>query len=473
MYRIKRQITFKPFLLKEITRVVSVFVFLFIQYNSFAQQDLTLYNMEAVPQRIYDNPAFRPTDSTIFIGLPLISSQYFNFSNSGFKYSDLMVQDGDSVKPNVSNMISKLTKENYISIDYHTDIISFGFPIQKNYFSFNITEKVDIRLGYSQDFLNFIWKGNGDPSIIGQTVNLAPSLDAIHYREYGAGWSRKITDKLTVGGKLKYLYGEENISTNNTNASIYTDPNDYSLTAQSNINVNTSGIDNDEFKFNSAHDVVDYLLKKPNNGAAIDLGATYKFNDKITFSASLTDLGFITWNDAVTSYESNDPNATFTYQGINLNQFLNNNSVNLGNTFQNTLDSAKNIFKIDSLHHRYTTMVAAQIYLGANYKLIAGGNAGILLYGQVFDNTINPAVALSYNQKVGRWFTASVSYSIYDRSYDNIGVGLALNGGPVQWYIATDNVLAPLAPQDAKIFHLNFGINISWAHKKKVKAAQY
>jgi hypothetical protein len=460
----------KPFPLKKLSSLTAILILLLSQHVASAQQDLTLYNMKSVPQSMYTNPSFRPSDSTIFIGLPMLSSEYFNFSNNGFKYSDLIQHDGDSLMANVANMLGKLAKVNYITLSYHTDLLSFGFPVKKNFFSFNISENVDIRFGYTSDFLNFLWKGNGDPSTIGQPVNLAPSFNAMHYREYGLGWSRHINNKLTVGVKLKYLYGEEDVNTENTNASITTDPNDFALTAQANINVNTAGVIN---SFGNNFNVMDYAFKKKNTGAAIDLGGTYKLNDKLSFSASVVDLGFITWKTETTNYQSNDPNATFTYNGIDLNQFINNNSVQINTVLQNTLDSAKNIFKVNTLNHSYTTMLTAQTYLSANYQLLPKTTVGALFYAQIVNNYFNPAGSLSLSQQVGRWFTASINYSAYDRSYNNIGFGLALGSSPVQFYVTHDNILGLFMPQNAKVVMLHFGMNIILLHRKPVpKKAQ-
>src|ERR1035437_10652335 len=91
-----------------------ILISLFTQNTLFAQQDLTLYNMEMVPQRMYDNPAFKPTYSRVNIGLPVISSEYFNLSNSGFKYSDLIRHrsSDDSLHIDAAHMLGKLAKNN-------------------------------------------------------------------------------------------------------------------------------------------------------------------------------------------------------------------------------------------------------------------------------------------------------------------------------------------------------------------------
>ncbi len=442
------------------------FIFVLVTFPSedslFAQQDLTLYNMDVVPQRMYDNPAFKPSYSTVNIGLPLISSQYFNFSNTGFKYSDLIKHGSDdSLHLNVPNMLKKLAKNNYLSVAYRTDLLSFGFQVKKkNYFSFNATEKIDVRFRYPKDFMNLLWNGNG--AMMGQDVNLNFTINATHYREYGFGFSREINDKLTIGVKLKYLYGMENVSTNLSNITLNTDPNYFALTAKSNVSVNTSGIDSNEFK---NINVINYLFKKQNNGAGIDLGGVYKLNKKFTFSASITDLGFIHWQSSTTNLQSANSQGTFVYQGIDAAQFIGNPTLSVQDAMNTLKDSVVKALKIDTVHHSYTTMITSKIYLGANYNVTEKSNAGFLFYSEIFDKSIHPGISFSFNQKVGRWLCASASYSIFNRNYENVGLGLALNGGPVQFYVVSDNLLAAFYPQNAQNIHVHFGINLTFGRK--------
>jgi len=445
---------------------------LFTQSVLFAQQDLTLYNMEVVPQRMYENPAFMPTYSRVNIGLPIISSEYFNFRNSGFKFSDLVKHGtSDSTAIDVPNMLGKLAKNNYITASYRTDLLSFGFRVKKNYFSFNATEKVDFRFRYTKDFMDLLWKGNG--ALMDKDLNLDFGVNMTHYREYGFGFAREINDKLTIGGKLKYLYGMENINTQKSDITLNTDSKYFATTAASNLVVNTSGIDSNEFKNFS---VGNYAFKKKNSGVGIDLGGVYKLNKKISFSASVVDLGFIRWKDATTNYQSRDSKGSFYYQGIDAAQFIANPSLSIDSALKKLTDSLSKALKIDTVHHSYTTMLSTQIFLGANYAVTEKSNAGFLFYSQVFDKAIHPGIALSYNQRLGRWLCASASYSIYNRSYNNVGLGLALNGGPLQLYVVSDNVLAAflakigdkayeVVPENAKNVHIHFGINLTFGRK--------
>ncbi len=439
--------------MKKTILFLSLLISIYTIDTTSAQQDLTMYNMEMIPQRMYANPALIPL-SRINIGLPVFSSLYFNFSNSGFKYSDLIKHRGDSLYLDYDNMLSKLSKNNYFSTAIQPDLLSFGFRIGKNYISFNATEKINFQFRYPKNFMEFVWKGNG--GLLGEEVKFNFGVNFIHYREYGLGFAREINDKLTVGAKFKYLYGMENVWTEKADVSLTTDPNDFSLTAKSNIIINTAGVDSSS---TSDINVKDYLLKKKNKGMGIDLGGVYKLTNKITLSASVIDLGFIKWKDGVSNYVSNDPNGQFTYQGLDLNQVFNSDSTN--NPTSVITDSLSKIFKINTVHNEYKTKLSTKIYLGANYNFAEKSNAGLLIYSQIFDKSIHPGLALSFNQRVGRWFNVSASYSIYNRSYNNVGLGIAISGGPVQYYIVSDNVLGSFFPQNTKNLHLHFGFNIT------------
>ncbi|MGB3946352.1 MAG: DUF5723 family protein [Bacteroidia bacterium] len=439
--------------------IIAVVVTFFIK-NTKGQQNLTLYNMEMVPQRMYANPALVHSNN-VYIGLPVISSQYINISNSGFKYSDLIRHNGDSLYVDFDNMLGKLSTNNYISMAFQPDLLSFGFRIKKNYFSFNATEKINVRFRYPKNFMEFIWKGNG--AMLGEQVNFNFGINAIHYREYGLGYAREINEKLTVGGKLKYLYGMENVWTEESDVSLTTDPNSFAITAKSNIKINVSGIDSV-----ASGPIADYLFKKKNKGLGIDLGGVYKLNEKLSFSASIIDLGFIRWKDQVSNYQSSNTNASYTYEGVSINQLLNDTS---DSKFSALLDSVVNTFKLDTLNNAYTTRLSTQVYMGSNYKLTQKINVGALLYGQVFDKSIHPGLALSYNQRIGNWFGFSLSYSMYNRSYNNAGLGLCFGNGPTQFYIVSDNLLGAIFPQNTKNIHFNWGFNITFGKgsKKKIK----
>jgi outer membrane protein OmpA-like peptidoglycan-associated protein len=446
------------------TKYLVLFAFLLSNVVLFAQQNLTLYNMEVIPQRIHTNPAFFPNYSKINIDvLPLYPVTYLNLSNSGFKYNDLIRRRADdSLYVDFNNMVSKLSKNNYLTTALQIDILSFGFRVKQNYFSFNATEKVNVRFRYPKGFMEFLSKGNGN--LLGEDVNFNFGLDATHYREYGLGYARKLMDeRLTVGARFKYLYGMENISTAKSDISLTTDPNDFSLTAKSDIKINMSGLDSSSFN-TIGNNIPAYLFQRKNTGFAIDLGGQYKITEKISVNASVVDLGFIKWKDnSNMTLQSKNPEGSFTFSGVDLNDLISKDTTK--DPLTELTDSLTKTFGLDTVRGTYTTRLASQIYAGGNYYFTPKTNVGLLLYGQVFDKQIHPGVALSFNQRLGRWFNYSVNYSIYNRSYTNVGLGMALNLGFIQWFLITDNILAPILPQITKNVHIHTGV--SWTFGRK------
>lgn len=434
----------------------TVAVLLLALQSSFAQQDLTLYNMEMIPQRMYQNPALKPY-AKVNIGLPIISSEYFNFANSGFKYTHLIRRrPDDSLYVDMNNMISKLGKKNYILASVQPDLLSFGFVLKKkNYVSFNITEKVNFLFKYPKSFIEFLWKGNGE--MLDQEVPLNFRVNFSHYREHGIGFSREWNDKLRLGAKLKYLYGMSNVWTKKADFDLTTESTGYAVTTHANLQLMTSGMDtSSEFSGNT------YLRGKKNRGLGLDLGGVYQFKDKISFSGSIVDLGFIRWKSYVNNLESRNSEGEFIFQGLPVDQLIGNDTLTIDDLIADLADSASDALAIDTTHRAYSTWLPTKIYLSGNYEVTSKSNAGVLFYTQIYDRSIHPGLALSYNQRVGRWFSASVSWSAYNRSFTNVGLGLSMNAGPVQFYFVSDNILAPMFPESTKNAHLHFGLNLTF-----------
>jgi outer membrane protein OmpA-like peptidoglycan-associated protein len=175
------------------------------------------------------------------------------------------------------------------------------------------------------------------------------------------------------------------------------------------------------------------------------------------------------WEEYINNLESRNGSGEFTFQGLPLDELIGNDTLTIGDLLSDLADSAADAMKIDTTYRSYTTWLPTKIYLSANYKVTSKSNAGALFYMQVYDHSIHPALALSYNQRVGRWFSASVSWSAYNRSATNIGLGFSINTGPVQFYVASDNILAPLIPDKSKNAHIHFGTNLTFGRPKRDK----
>jgi outer membrane protein OmpA-like peptidoglycan-associated protein len=372
-------------------------------------------------------------------------------------------------------------------------LISFGFKQKKNYWSFSIIEKLDYRMMYPKDLLSFAVLGNAAPENIGRTLNLGIKNDFNAYAEIGLGFNRVIKeDKLIVGGKLKYLSGQANLYTKRAKATIETNKDSLDITVSSDVAMYASTPTDSKGNFDAKT-----LTSFKNNGVGIDLGAQYNLTPKIKLSASVIDLGFIRWNQNNQSAISDNPNTKATFKGVDISKyFLASNkpdSSTVSASINYTLDSLSKQFniKVDSNAKAYTAPLFTKMYIGGNYQLNSWSNVSGLFYGQFYAKTIRPAFTLGYNVAAKHWLRFSVTYSMLNRSFANVGAGLSINLMGLQWYIVSDNVLgtivydkysssnttvdvngvsstktsAFLAPSIAKTLNLRFGFNIAVGRK--------
>ncbi len=450
--------------------------------SAIAQQNLTLYNMYNVQQRQYANPALRPA-ARINIGfIPGLTSNYFNVANTGFTLNHLIKKANDtSAILDINNFESKLARKNILSATADIDIFSFGFKQKKNYWSGSLLVKQDVRLMYPKGIFTLLIKGNAASDVIDQQLNLGLKVDNNTYTELGIGFNREFTDKLVIGAKLKYLMGIANVYTKRANVSFTTETDTLYLRAQSDIAVYSSGanlIGTNNFNVNN------YLFK--NNGVGLDLGVNYKFTEKLSASASIIDLGFIRWNNINSSIVSANRDAELIFKGVDIKQFLNsavsNNSTQATNQANQQLDSLRNLFKIDTILGNapaYISPLFTKLYVAGNYDINKWSAASALFYGQIYARTIQPAATIAYHLKARRWLHWQINYSYLNRSFLNVGTGLSLNLGPLQWHIMSDNILGPSIltryrtnntttiplPSYLKTVNLRFGFNLAIGRK--------
>ena len=456
----------------------------FLSFNLFAQQNLTMYNLSCLQQtQAHLNPALTPSAKINIAIAPLfppfpVPSLYLNLSNSGFKISDLVTLDTKGKTYfDFDNMLTKLSKNNYFSSSMHIDLVTFGFKLKKNYFSLNLSNKVDFRLRYPKDFMNLLINGNGADGIIGVEQKFNFGIDMMHYTDLSIGYNRELIDKkLTLGIKIKYLMGQENIATKKSDVSLTTGTQNFDLTAKSDIEIYTSGVDSNYVELKN-FSPSSYLFNTKNSGFGIDLGANYLINKKWSISASLLDFGFIKWKENTNNYVSKNPGAEVSFSGVNLKDFIG-DGTSVETAIKHTLDSIAKQFEISHTQGSYNTNLSSKIYLSGKYNLNEKNFASLVLYGQFYDSKIHPAVSLAFTTAVGRWLNASVNYSILNNSYSNIGFGLVLNPGWFQWYIISDNVLGMMVldkyngtpvPAYTKNLNLRVGFNLTIGKKAKDK----
>ena len=432
---------------------------LLVSIAAKAQQDLTLFNFNDIPQSSYSNPA-NQFNGKFFIGLPAISSSYYSISNSGFAYSDFIKKDGDSLRLDFNSMIAELEETNFLSFNTKIDLLSFGFKLgEKTQLLFNITENVNLRFSYTKDIATFIHKGNGSLAFQDNRANFnGTCFSANYYREYGVGISHQFGNRMRMGARFKYLYGIANLDSRRSDLKLTTDPNTYALTANADVLINTSG------SLDSLGDQSGFISGNDNHGFGIDLGMNYELTKKLSINASVIDLGYIDWGSNVTNY--NIDKGQYYFDGIEIDAFSPQDDTTGTSAFDRVADSLESAFNVKETNEGYTTPLVGRFYVGANYKLGEKAVIGGLIQSEFFKGSIRPSFTASANYKLTKWIGLAASYSMINRSFNNLGVGININPGPVQIYVVSDNVMSSFQPQHARHAQVRAGINLIFGSEK-------
>ena len=471
-----------------------------------AQQDFILYHMPSIPQITQVDPASFP-DSKLDIGLPIISSVYGSAFNTGFSLGDLFYQNANGIMmPDVDNAIAAMKPNNFLILNASTDLLFFGFKKGNNFYSFNVTEKLDFTFNYPKDLIIMAMEGNGN-NLLGERASFdGLGFDFTHWREYAVHWVHDVDHKFSYGARLKYLYGMENFTTDVSYMGITTDQNTHALTFDMNFDFRTAGLPlvliDDSIPCVGAIDMNDtamvqasgldgnflsnYIFGRNNNGLGIDLGFNYHLNDKLLLEFSVLDLGFITWNDYTANSQLDAWD--YTYDGIDnpITVFGQGTSVEF---LKNILEDSIEASLYDNYQYStpsYSTSLRTKIYASMEYIVDHNNFVSLSLYSSFVRKRWRRGLGIAYNYHLGNFLSATASYSIYNRSYSNVGLGVSLNLGPVELYCLTDNILAwgMLNPSDnlagssqainvdtrkVKNGQIHFGMNLTFGRDKKEK----
>ncbi len=443
----------------------------------------TSYFLSNLPQRYRLNPAYQP-EYKVFVGLPGLSGISLNYLNSSFTAEDMLHKKNDSVYMDINRFYKSLHKRNFLYFNNENSILSVGVKAKQWYGTLDITQRNDFLFRYNKDLFTFLKYGNLEHSSLdfgklGMNVN--------SYLEVALGLSRQMDEKLTVGARLKFLMGVANLHMTDSDLDIVTEE-DGTMRLHSRQNIRIAApvrirnersglpfevnqpIEWDDIDFNTNGLNVSDILNARNPGFAIDLGGEYKFDDRLKFFASLTDLGFIRWGNKDFNYNFYQ-DADFVWDGADISHSVNDklgDHISVDSAFQKITNDLKDNFRLKSKGNSYMTMLSPKLYLGATYQLNRMFDVGGLFRASLVNGMFLPSLTASVNGRFIRNVSASVSYSITRGSYVNVGAGITAKLGPLQLYVQTDNLLA-CNYTNTQSANGRFGINFLFGHKDHKK----
>lgn len=451
--------------------------------TSMAQNELLLHGFKDIPQSSLLNPAIQPACNGYFTP---ISFQY-NIKHTGFTYNDVFKwREDDSLVITEDEMIKALDKFNYLNTGFNLQTMSFGFRANQNYFTFSYQPKVDVTFSYPKDLIILAIKNNSEFRRRGEAGDFSGfGVNLNAYHELALGFSRKINYQWTIGMRAKLLLGYANVYAKKTNIKYNVsnaDTSNYAYNITADMEINTSAPfdiykDTSEGNYYSydedywdskTEDMIKDGISTENIGFAIDLGATYNVNPKTQVGLSILDLGQIKWKRNAKQFYN--AGAVYNFYGFDLSELMN-DSTDIDEGLDELLDSLQEIFDVkDKNIGSYVTPLNPKIYLSGTYQLTKNAMVSALYRGEIFTwnerTELQSAFALSYYKSLGTAFTLGLNYSLFKKSYLNLGLGAMFSSGPLQMFILTDNAYASIGYNDirgyrtSKNMNFRFGMNI-------------
>jgi len=443
-------------------------------------QPNTLYFMKGIPQTKDINPARPGITGGYYFSMPLFSKLDLAANANNWAYNDLIHfrnnNPADSLIIDLDKFRENIGNKNFVYESAALTVLEGGYKKGKNFFAFSLSEREFSQVFFHKNLIDLIQLGNYQ--YIGQTYYSGNvGIGAQHYREFAFNYSRDITKKLSIGGAAKILFGMAAVQTNGINLSATSPDNGEYLdvTASGRVNISAPV----DFNYNSKGEITavnslpnytigDYLKNFKNPGIAVDLGFAYRINKKTELSASVIDLGMIGWKTNVTRLTEH---GNFLYRGINFADPANTPPVIslLSPLITQLSDSISATFRPDTLGTRFSTLLPAKIYFGIDYQLNDIVNLSGLSRIRIINNRVHTSLTASANALLWERLSLSASYSIMESTYDNLGLGIGVKGGPFQIYAAADNLISPFYPSKARNMNLRIGINFIFNDKSSGK----
>ena len=418
----------------------------------WGQQELGLYLLKNSWQANQLNPAFFPDNGQVVIGLPGI---YNNSFIGNFNTNDVI--SNDQLDANL--LIGQLDNENDLRQQLDIETISVGVATGpfKIFLSHGLNLNGIIR--YPKTLPQLIWQGN--QQFIGETVSFAPDIQVVAYQELALGLAYAVSSNFSVGGRIKYLNGIASATSSGNQLDLFTDPDAYQLTLNSNYTVNSSGfvVKNGLLDFGIETDVFNNRsLFTPNSGFAVDLGVNFSYK-QLQVAASVLDIGSISWSDNPTNYTLS---GVQEFQGLDALEDLLEDDSDVGSI----IDTLEMIYDPTETFNTYDTPLPTRAYLGLSYEVHPKVLVGGTFYLESFEAETYTAASIGVQVKPVSFLNVGTSLAYRNESISNVGLNAHATFGPVQILAATDNIVSLVGSSSEFNTNFRFGLNLIFGQNK-------
>jgi hypothetical protein len=423
-----------------------------------AQTDFMLYDFDAIGQSLHVNPA-TPQQSKVWVALPALSGSSINYTNNAFSLYDVFAA-GSDINENLESVARGLDDNSRINFSTELDILGVGFKTGKSYWSLGSTYNFGYNMTLPSELMKVLFANDANTTLTNFSLSDF-GFEATSRLNFYLGFQRKFLDeKLTLGARVKYIFGQAQAATDRFNISVVNDST-YSATITADALARTSGANTLQDVEFDGFATAQSLLLTNNTGLGFDFGADYKLNDNWSFSASIVDLGSITWRDDITDYRSE---GTFIFDGVDVDLSDENPGAGLGSLGDSLVDAFN--FS-ESAGASYTNSLNTRYFASATYNLTKKHSFSAIYLAQALNQGLASSVGINYYGKIARGFQVKAGYSLINGTANNIGLGLQFKLGPVQLYLMSENALGIARYTELQVTNIRFGLNVAIFGKRK------
>lgn len=441
-----------------------------------AQTPRSAYHLEGFAFSHELNPAFQPESS--YFSLPVFGNSELSLSSS-LKMSDLLYDTSDG---KITTFMSRGTIGKAELLDLVGDgwrqqirggmtLASWGFRrSETRYQTLSLSVHGSENLMLGSEYFNLLKDvENGSYDLSDARFSMSS------YLALSAGESRRLGDHWTVGIKGKLLLGliDMKLKIHDLQASLHDD----AWTAQGHLELQAAGVafDSETKEYNSLEHtgetyraVTDMRLRPwgiHGLGLGMDAGASYQYDERLSFSASLLDLGFITWLGNKRAVNGGKP---FSFNGFSDacldepdeydNPDVYRPTQSIGNQMDRLRDDLMDLVHLEERGRKVrTTALAATLHLAATYRMPSwtfGALASGRLQGK--DSWYEYSISASYRPVSRLYVTLSPNYSSFGMGMGGILCYTTPKG--YNLYLGSDHLVVKTNKQLIPI-SLNGGIN--------------
>ena len=363
------------------------------------------------------------------------------------------------------------TGNNRITGDVSLTILSAGFKAFGGYNTIEINSRTTTGVSLPYELFEFA-KNTGNHSYNIGDIN----AHAQSFAEIAFGHSRQINDKLRLGAKLKVLVGlgRADVKMRNMKADL-TAEDKWTITGEATTDVSMKGFSyvSEEKEYNiegsgtyeRVNDVDLDGVGVGGFGMAIDLGGVYEINEDWTVSASVLDLGFISWtNDMLAENRSK----SFVFNGFHDVSVTSDRGEEIDTKVDRYGDQLADFANLTDMGDKggRSTGIGATINVGAEYTLPV---YRMVSCGALCTSRINGAYSwtegrLSANYAPLNWLDGGVSFAVNSFT-TSMGWVLNLHPKGYNFFIGMDHILGKTSKEMIPLSSnasLTVGMNITW-----------